>query len=66
MESSDKIYIAGHQGMVGSAIVRQLESRGIDNLITRTRQELDLTDQSAVNEFFKIACNGKGIFGHVQ
>ena len=53
MELSDKIYIAGHQGMVGSAIVRQLESRGINNLITRTRQELDLTSQSAVNKFFR-------------
>ncbi|MDA7437918.1 GDP-L-fucose synthase [Candidatus Pseudothioglobus singularis] len=53
MELSDKIYIAGHQGMVGSAIVRQLESRGINNLITRTHQDLDLTSQSAVNEFFR-------------
>jgi GDP-L-fucose synthase len=48
-----KIYIAGHRGLVGSAIVRRLGKDGYNNLITRTRQELDLTDQLAVKEFFE-------------
>jgi GDP-L-fucose synthase len=48
-----KIFIAGHRGMVGSAIVRQLEQRGDAELVLRTRTELDLTSQSAVAEFFK-------------
>ena len=48
-----RVYVAGHRGLVGSAIVRNLEQRGIDKLITRTHKELDLTRQSAVNEFFK-------------
>ena len=48
-----KIYIAGHRGLVGSAIVRNLARRGITNLNTRTHKELDLTNQSAVNEFFE-------------
>jgi GDP-L-fucose synthase len=52
MNPSDKIYIAGHRGMVGSAIFRQLKDRGFDNLITRSRQELDLTNQSSVQDFF--------------
>ena len=50
---NSKIYIAGHRGLVGSAIVRNLAQRGITNLITRTHKELDLTNQSAVNEFFE-------------
>jgi GDP-L-fucose synthase len=50
---TSKIYIAGHHGMVGSAIKRKLESKGYNNLITRTRHELDLTNQQAVNEFFE-------------
>ena len=49
-----KIYIAGHRGLVGSAIVRNLAQRGITNLIARTHDELDLTNQSAVNEFFEV------------
>ena len=53
MDLNDKIYIAGHRGLVGSAIVRQLKSRGFCNLITRTHEELDLTNQSLVNDFFK-------------
>jgi GDP-L-fucose synthase len=53
MDKTDKIYIAGHRGMVGSAIKRNLESRGHTNLICRTHSELDLTDQQAVNEFFE-------------
>ena len=49
-----KIYIAGHRGLVGSAIERNLAQRGITNLIARTHDELDLTNQSAVNEFFEV------------
>ena len=52
MGPDDKIYIAGHRGLVGSAIVRQLEARGFDNLIMRTHKELDLTNQLAVQGFF--------------
>ncbi len=52
MKENSKIYVAGHRGMVGSAIVRELRKQGYDNIITRTHAELDLTDQSAVNEFF--------------
>ena len=48
-----KIFVAGHRGMVGSAIVQQLEQRADSELITRTRSELDLTSQQAVAEFFK-------------
>ena len=51
-QKSKKIYIAGHRGMVGSAIVRQLQAAGHDNLITRTHAELDLTNQAAVNALF--------------
>lgn len=53
MIKSTKIYIAGHRGMVGSAIWRALESKGYTNLIGRTSSELDLRDQSAVADFFK-------------
>lgn len=49
---SPKIYVAGHQGMVGSAIVRTLRKQGQVNIVTRTHAELDLTDQAAVREFF--------------
>ena len=51
-----KIYVAGHRGMVGSALVRNLLAQGVasENLITRTRQELDLTSQHAVQEFFEL------------
>ena len=52
-ESPMKIFVAGHRGMVGSAIVRNLQSRGYINIITRTRAELDLTDQQAVDAFFE-------------
>jgi GDP-L-fucose synthase len=51
--SKERIYIAGHRGMVGSAIVRELERKGYTNLVYRTRSELDLTDQAAVHHFFK-------------
>jgi len=53
MNKDDKIYIAGHRGLVGSAIVRQLESRGFTNLLMRTHKELDLTNQAQVQTFFK-------------
>lgn len=52
MNLNDKIFVAGHQGMVGSAIIRQLKSRGFSNLLTLTRAELDLTDQLKVQNFF--------------
>ncbi|MDA0732858.1 MAG: NAD-dependent epimerase/dehydratase family protein, partial [Bacteroidetes bacterium] len=47
------IYVAGHRGMVGSAIVRQLKARGEKNIVVRTSNELDLRDRSAVNTFFE-------------
>ena len=53
MDLNDKIYIAGHRGLVGSAIVRQLEDRGFTNLLMRTHKELDLTNQAQVQTFFK-------------
>ena len=53
MEREATIYIAGHRGLVGSAIFRLLQQRGYANLITRTHKELDLTDQNAVRSFFE-------------
>jgi GDP-L-fucose synthase len=53
MEKSSKIYVAGHRGMVGSAIVRKLQSEGYHNLILRTSTELDLRNQAAVEKFFE-------------
>ena len=53
MDKMSKIYLAGHRGLVGSALKRKLESKGYDNLISRIHKELDLTNQQAVNEFFK-------------
>ena len=52
MEKNAKIYVAGHNGMVGSAIVRKLKQEGFENIITRNSKELDLRNQNAVNEFF--------------
>ena len=54
MEKESKIYIAGHRGMVGSAIIRKLESKGFTNLLYKTSQELDLTDQQSVKDFFEV------------
>ncbi|HVT02772.1 MAG TPA: GDP-L-fucose synthase [Thermoanaerobaculia bacterium] len=51
--SSSRIYVAGHRGMVGSAVVRKLRTEGFDNLLLRTRAELDLLDQRSVDQFFK-------------
>lgn len=55
MNKESRIYIAGHRGMVGAAIVRQLQREGFTQLITRTHAELDLTNQAAVREFFEAA-----------
>jgi len=52
MELNSKIYIAGHRGMVGSAIMRNLQNKGYNNIITRTSKELDLRNQQAVADFF--------------
>lgn len=52
MEKNAKIYVAGHKGMVGSAIVRELKRQGYSNIVTRTHKELDLTRQEAVEAFF--------------
>ena len=53
LNKNPKIYIAGHRGMVGSAIVRNLQAQGFDNIVTKTHAELDLTNQQAVKEFFE-------------
>ncbi|SEJ83184.1 GDP-L-fucose synthase [Dyadobacter sp. SG02] len=53
MEKNAKIYIAGHRGMVGSAILRKLEKEGFNNIITKTSSELDLRNQADVREFFQ-------------
>ena len=53
MDLKDKIYVAGHRGLVGSAIVRQLKKRGFTNLLMRTHIELDLTNQQKVQNFFQ-------------
>ena len=53
MNYDSKIYIPSHCGMVGSAIKRNLDSKGYHNIITRTHSELDLTNQQAVNDFFE-------------
>jgi GDP-L-fucose synthase len=50
---NQKIYVAGHRGMVGSAIVRNLQAKGFNNIVTRTHAELDLTNQAAVQAFFE-------------
>ncbi|UQD56142.1 GDP-L-fucose synthase [Flavobacterium sp. K5-23] len=54
MDKSSKIYVAGHNGMVGSAIFRNLKSKGFNNIVTRTSSELNLIDQQAVASFFEI------------
>ena len=53
IDKNTKIYVAGHRGMVGSAIVRQLQAKGFTNIVTRTHAELDLTNQHAVQTFFQ-------------
>ena len=54
IELDKKIYVSGHNGMVGSAIVRSLKESGYNNIITASREELELTNQSEVNNFFKL------------
>lgn len=53
MNKNDKIFVAGHRGLVGSAIKRELEKKRYTNIVTRTHKELDLTDSKAVSEFFE-------------
>lgn len=53
MNKNDKIYVAGHNGLLGSAIIRILKEKGYYNIITKTSQELDLRDSNKVNDFFK-------------
>lgn len=53
MDKANKIYVAGHKGLVGSAIVRNLMHRGYHNIVTRSHEELDLTNQKAVQNFFE-------------
>src|SRR6187402_1903476 len=50
---SSRIFVAGHRGLVGSAIVRRLEQLGFENILTATREQLDLRDQAAVNYWFR-------------
>ena len=54
MRRDAKVFIAGHRGLVGAALGRALEARGYDNLLLRTRTELDLMDQAAVDRFFEV------------
>ena len=53
MNQNDKIYVAGHRGLVGSAIVRNLQAKGYTNVIGRTHKELELCNQQAVRDFFE-------------
>ena len=53
LKKDSKIFVAGHRGLVGSAIVRQLKSQGFEHIVTRTRSELDLENQAAVSAFFE-------------
>ena len=53
MEKNAKIYVAGHRGLVGSAIVRKLEEEGYNNIVVKTHAELDLTRQKDVEDFFE-------------
>jgi GDP-L-fucose synthase len=54
MNKTSKIFVAGHKGLVGSAIVRQLKNLGYENIITKSRQELNLLRQTDVEDFFEI------------
>ena len=53
MDTQSKIFVAGHNGLVGSAIVRALQERGYTNLLLRSSRELDLRNQAAVDDFFR-------------
>ena len=59
MQKESKIYVAGHRGMVGSAIVRRLQADGYHNIVTRTSAEIDLRNQEAVQVFF--CCRATGV-----
>ena len=63
MDKNAKIYVAGHRGMVGSAILRELEKQGYGNIVTRTHQQLNLCSQQAVEDFFCRGETGICIFG---
>jgi GDP-L-fucose synthase len=52
MHLNSKIYVAGHKGLVGSAVIRLLKEKGYSNIITKSRDELNLTNQTTVNDFF--------------
>lgn len=54
MDKNKKVFVAGHRGLVGSALVRKLQDEGVENIITRSRQELDLTTRSEVERFFEV------------
>lgn len=56
MEKNSRIYVAGHRGLVGSALVRSLQANGYTNILTRSHQELELTNQAAVEQFFDQTC----------
>ena len=56
MNPENRIYVAGHRGLAGSAILRALQVKGFQSLITRTREELDLTDAQATKKFFEKEC----------
>ena len=66
MEKDAKIYVAGHKGMVGSAICRALQRNGYTNIITRSHKELDLCRQDAVEEFFSRGEAGLCVPGRSQ
>ena len=53
MDKNSKIFVAGHKGLVGSAIVRKLKSQGYENIITRNRQQCDLTNSGQVKQLFE-------------
>ena len=64
ISKSSPIFIAGHRGMVGSAILKELESQGYHNIITAPREQLDLTRQKLVNNFFRQISHGNlGLLG---
>ena len=52
MNKTSKIFVAGHRGLVGSAIIKSLEEKGYTNIVTKTHKELDLTNQEATANFF--------------
>ena len=65
LKLDSKIYVAGHTGLVGSAIVRKLEQKGHTNIVTKTMEELDLTNQRATEEFFEKSLVGESyLFGY--